>query len=388
MTDVLDVLDDGTEIATVMRRFYPLVLEQAAADVQDQLGVDLAFNLNNPAVLQVLDTLAGQVRDVADTTRDEIRTLTGQATQEGWSPAKLASAIRDHGVTASKTRSELISITESARAYSQGSLLAYQESGVVQGTQWITTDPCPICAPLDGKVVELGGVFADGIDAPPAHPRCRCALIPVLKTVDTPPPAAEPAAPAAPEPFPDVDTADTWGRETFAQWRQGLTEGELTELNDYQGQYYRNINSQLRDGETLIEDWLKMAQDMDSALAKGTVDRDVLAYRGMDARFLPEALTPGTVFSDAAYVSTSLGTAIGDQFMRWAREEEGAQPILVDIAVPRGSHAAYMPLINDIAYYHREYELLLPRGSQFRVTRAWADEDGNQRLSVELVHET
>jgi HK97 family phage portal protein len=177
-----DGLDDGTEIAALLRKYYPLLLEQAATDAQDRLGVDLAFDLNNPRVLDVLTTLAKKVRGVADTTKDEIRQLVGQATQEGWSPADLASAIRAHGVTASATRAHLIAVTETASAYSAGSVLAYQESGVVQGKQWIITDDaCPICAPLADKIVALDESFADGIDYPGAHPACRCAIVPVLK---------------------------------------------------------------------------------------------------------------------------------------------------------------------------------------------------------------
>jgi HK97 family phage portal protein len=179
-----DGLDDGTAIAALMRQYYPLLLEQAAMDAQDQLGVDLAFDLNNPRVLDTLARLATKVKGVAATTKDEIRALVGQATQEGWSPAQLASAIRAHGVTASATRAHLIAVTETASAYSAGSVLAYQDSGVVQGKQWIVTDDaCPICAPLADKIVALDESFADGIDYPGAHPACRCALVPVLREV-------------------------------------------------------------------------------------------------------------------------------------------------------------------------------------------------------------
>jgi SPP1 gp7 family putative phage head morphogenesis protein len=154
----------------------------AATDAQDALGVDLAFDLNNPRVLDTLASLAKKVKGVADTTKDEIRALVGQATQEGWSPADLASAIRAHGVTASASRAHLIAVTETASAYSAGSVLAYQDSGVVSGKQWIITDDaCEICAPLADKIVALDESFADGIDYPGAHPACRCAIAPVLR---------------------------------------------------------------------------------------------------------------------------------------------------------------------------------------------------------------
>lgn len=181
MADPLTPLDDGREIAALVRRFYPLLLELAYQDAGDTLGMDLAFDLANPRVQDVLDQLAGQVQDISDTTRQAIQDLIGQGAAEGWGPDRLARAIRDAGITASASRADAISRTESATAYTQGSLLAYADSGVVAATEWLATDPCPICAPLAGQVSALGSLFPGGYSGPPAHPNCRCALAPVLQ---------------------------------------------------------------------------------------------------------------------------------------------------------------------------------------------------------------
>jgi hypothetical protein len=75
----------------------------------------------------------------------------------------------------------LIARTEAAAAYSRGSLLRYAQSGQVSGTEWLLgPEPCEICQPLGGTVAALGKSFAEGIDSPPAHPRCTCSLAPVL----------------------------------------------------------------------------------------------------------------------------------------------------------------------------------------------------------------
>ena len=384
MADATQRLDDGTEIATVMRRFYPLVLEQAAADVQDQLGVDLAFNLNNPAVLQTLDKLATQVRDVADTTKDEIRTLTGQATQEGWSPTELARKIREHGVTASKTRSELISITESATAYTQGSLLAYHESGVVQGTQWIATDPCPICAALDGKTAALGESFDDGLDGPPAHPRCRCALIPILKTGPQAAPDAPPAAapPVDATPFDSLDEARTWAQQNFADWMGRLTPDQQTALADYKGYTYRALNRALRRGTDLAESLQTTQTHLDSAIAAGRLDRGIVTYRGMASQYFEDNWDTlvGTTITDAGFVSTSQNTAVANRFLRYARDD-GREGFMTEIRLPEGTHAAYLG--------RQEDEILLGRGHTFRVVSTHEDDSGfgwsTKRVVMELV---
>lgn len=165
-----------------MRRFYPLLMSRAFGDASGVLGIDIAFNLDNPFVQEVLQDLAKLVRGVAETTRDEIRALVGRQAAEGWSVEQLADAIRERGITASETRAATVARSETATAYSRGSILAYRESGVVEQIEWITagSDVCPICQALNGKRAPLGGSFADGIGHPAAHPNCRCAILPIV----------------------------------------------------------------------------------------------------------------------------------------------------------------------------------------------------------------
>lgn len=176
-------LDDGTALATLVRRYYPLILEQAYSDANDVLGLDLAFDLANEQVQNVLGELAKLVTRVAETTKDEIAALIGKQAEEGWSIDRLADEIEALGEIHSKTRAVLIARTETAAAYSKGSLLAYQESGVVAQVEWLATLDdltSPECAALHGTRAELGKAFRDGTLHPPRHPRCRCTLVPVL----------------------------------------------------------------------------------------------------------------------------------------------------------------------------------------------------------------
>ena len=168
MPDPTDSLDDGSTLATLMRGLYARLLEAAFADAAAS-GIGVAWDLANPYVQDVLDALAEQVRGVAETTRDEIRALVARQDQL----AKVRSA----------TRAAVIARTETARAYALGSLAAWQVSGEVAASEWLTAGDeleCPICAPLNGQQANLGRPFAGGLYFPPAHPNCRCALLPVL----------------------------------------------------------------------------------------------------------------------------------------------------------------------------------------------------------------
>lgn len=175
-------LDEGDGIARLMRRYYPLLLAAAYADAGEATAVGLAFDLENPRIQDLLDQLATQVRQVTDTTREQIRQLVGAQAEEGWSVEELARWIRTLGEDWSRQRALLIAATETATAYSLGALAAYADSGVVGETEWLTapTDACPICAPLNGERAALGDPFAGGVSYPPAHPGCRCALVPIL----------------------------------------------------------------------------------------------------------------------------------------------------------------------------------------------------------------
>lgn len=89
--------------------------------------------------------------------------------------------------TFGQQRARLIASTETTRAYAQGNQLAWQESGVVNEKQWKTSVDervCPICGPLHNKKAPLIGSFeasGETTDNPPAHPHCRCWIVPVVK---------------------------------------------------------------------------------------------------------------------------------------------------------------------------------------------------------------
>lgn len=175
-------LDDGAAISALMRRFYPLLLAVSYRDASDVLQVDeIAFSLTNPLVQTILGELALEVRAVAETTRQQIRDIVGRGAEEGWGVDQLMSEIIGLAEIQTPQRAELIAITESAAAYSKGSIAAYRQSGVVLGMRWLAEgDACPICDPLDEILVELDEAWPGGVAHPPAHPRCRCAIAPYV----------------------------------------------------------------------------------------------------------------------------------------------------------------------------------------------------------------
>ena len=92
----------------------------------------------------------------------------------------LARDIRAQFEDMSKARSQIIARTETCDALEQAFIDRAEDMGI-NGKEWIVTDPCDICAANgDEGAVPLDHVFSGGVDRPPQHPNCRCALAPVM----------------------------------------------------------------------------------------------------------------------------------------------------------------------------------------------------------------
>lgn len=177
-------LDLGPGIKRIMHRFYPPVLKQSFGDAEVALDVALDWDVQNTEVQRVLTMLADLVTRVTETTRNDIRDLVGKQASEGWSIDRLAKELIAAGVTSSQVRATMIARTETAAAYSLGSLLAYELSGVVDKVEWVATvdnETCDDCKALNGTTTKLGEAFSDGTQYPPRHPNCRCAVSPIVK---------------------------------------------------------------------------------------------------------------------------------------------------------------------------------------------------------------
>lgn len=178
------VKDSGAQALTQISVDDPKIVEQVnelavawardhAAELVGKKWVDGVL-VDNPRAVYRIDQV----------TRDGVRSLAAQAIDGGWSNDRLAQALRD-AYAFSTERAELIATTETAFADESGSMIAYRQSGVVVGKRWLVGNQpvvCEICADNAAQgVIPLGKEFNSGHDAAPAHPRCRCTILPVTK---------------------------------------------------------------------------------------------------------------------------------------------------------------------------------------------------------------
>lgn len=152
----------------------------------DKMGIDALFNLKNKDVLRILsDSEQVMVSSVDDTTRRYLAMRISEGREAFLTVDEIAKNIADELPEITKTRAEVIALTETARAISTVQLETFKRNGIRE-KEWATARDervCPVCGPLHGKVIKIDDYFESGEfveGAPPIHPRCRCDILEII----------------------------------------------------------------------------------------------------------------------------------------------------------------------------------------------------------------
>ena len=159
------------------------------------------FDFTNPEIQKWIDRSTTRLADgVGDTTIDRVARLLDKGLAEGLTVDELADRIEQKGFDAARART--IARTESTRAYTEGQVEAWKQTGMVTGKKWLVApDPCPFCEAIgqEDQTKGMSDAFykvgdsinaADGsrfvvdfdnVTGPPLHPNCRCTIVPVLE---------------------------------------------------------------------------------------------------------------------------------------------------------------------------------------------------------------
>jgi SPP1 gp7 family putative phage head morphogenesis protein len=135
-----------------------------------------------------------ELNGITETMNQRISRELADGFQRGENPTKIARSITDSVNDIGKRRSETLARTEVIRAHSEGTLNRFERFGVDEVTvqaEWTTAGDsrvCPICRALEGRTFTVQKARSGSFTfedreypvRPPAHPNCRCALIPVV----------------------------------------------------------------------------------------------------------------------------------------------------------------------------------------------------------------
>lgn len=159
-----------------------------------------ALLITPPKAFQSLLSRSGvAIRGLDKTGYDRVGTALARSIRLGLGDTNAAKLIND--AIGDPARALTIAITETNRAVSLGAMKTYREAGLEE-MQWETSDPCPECVQNQGQIVQIGGTFNSGAQQPPAHPNCRCALLPVIPDYETNEAGVVDVAPTTGKPMP------------------------------------------------------------------------------------------------------------------------------------------------------------------------------------------
>lgn len=172
------------------------LLFQQGAQVEN---IDDADILNLPKPTEQLRKLHGQAYEqLEDITAHAATVMREELTKglaRGENPRKIARRLNQELESVTRDRLETYARTAIVDSHADATLDRYEDAGVdvVSHSEWSTAGDarvCPICRALDGRefttkemrdtTFEMEDVSFNVRLKPPAHPNCRCAILPVI----------------------------------------------------------------------------------------------------------------------------------------------------------------------------------------------------------------
>jgi hypothetical protein len=180
--------EDRKKLEEIVKRFYVQVIELSWNTWNVALGVEKAFDLTDPAVTEVLKMAGMRVKDIHDTTMQELRDALKYGNENGWSIEQLVRGDENQPGLRSivdetyKNRAKTIARTELGEAQNSATASRYKEAGVkaVEIFDNGGEDDDDECKIANGQVWSLKYFNAHTLE----HPNCTRAAAPVFGDVE------------------------------------------------------------------------------------------------------------------------------------------------------------------------------------------------------------
>ena len=187
LADVISVTDEFMSLEEI--DLWKKELESFLDDA-DRLGQELAIQLDEKiGTRQIRQGVYEQISAAAasagkwldyesDKTRKGVVGLVTEGVAKGWGSKRLATELR-RTLPELYGQAEMVARTEMATAYSEAQRRMTKRLGH-DHARWVATEDertCPNCASRSGLIFRLDEVIM------PAHPLCRCAMVPVPNNV-------------------------------------------------------------------------------------------------------------------------------------------------------------------------------------------------------------
>lgn len=145
---------------------------------------DAARRVLGGGLQQLLDQAHVTINSIVPHRMDDLAEVLAEGLEAGLAPDTIARNLDD--VLTDPAWASMVAETETARAISAATQDRYLGIGVTANT-WMTAEDqrvCPACRDNESAgAVSIGQSFPSGDSGPPGHPRCRCALAPVVDSI-------------------------------------------------------------------------------------------------------------------------------------------------------------------------------------------------------------
>ena len=195
-TGVVQMPDNAAmaDLNKIADRFVADMLRTGAMDGLAKIGMapeDGAFNVASETAMSYVRNRGLELaKTIPETLRGHVAVAIEKQLAAGTSIADLRDAIREVAPDLTEWQAVRIARTETAMAYCEGNRQAWEQQGVATKAWTVAGGPCPICEGIGDAYpddIPIGEAFSTGNgswQAPPAHPNCRCDLLPGVEYVD------------------------------------------------------------------------------------------------------------------------------------------------------------------------------------------------------------
>ena len=178
---------DESDLEKLLKRWYVAIGEASWESINLSLGIDLAFDLTDPAVTTMLGKAGGQVTEITKTTRSALIEALKYGNEQGWSIGQLVKGDENHpGIQAIidetyRNRSTTIARTELGNAQNAVTAERYkangiQNVGILDNGDDDDDDECKIA---NGQVWSLDYFNSNPLE----HPNCTRCSYPIFEEV-------------------------------------------------------------------------------------------------------------------------------------------------------------------------------------------------------------
>ena len=131
------------------------------------------------ALQAFMDRNRSSIPVIADRRLRVFAQVLAEAKARGMTAKELAQALRDALQDDAWVR--MVALTELTRASAEAARAVYTAAGITRW-RWVTEPgACPVCvANEEAGPRVIGGAWPNGSEAPPAHPHCRCSVLPEI----------------------------------------------------------------------------------------------------------------------------------------------------------------------------------------------------------------